>query len=58
MNCLCISRVFTAVVWVKTLDLNYARAVVVTRLCSLARGYSGVSHGLAGTSGVDAELKT
>lgn len=30
----------------QNLDLITARAVVVTRLCSLARGYSGVSHTL------------
>ncbi|GAA5187286.1 aromatic amino acid ammonia-lyase [Acinetobacter kookii] len=30
----------------QNLDLISARAVVVTRLCSLARGYSGVSHAL------------
>jgi len=30
----------------QNLDLITARAVVVTRLCSLARGYSGVSHAL------------
>jgi histidine ammonia-lyase len=30
----------------QNLDLVTARAVVVTRLCSLARGYSGVSHAL------------
>ena len=30
----------------QNLDITVARAVVVTRLCSLARGYSGVSHGL------------
>ncbi|TCB56351.1 HAL/PAL/TAL family ammonia-lyase [Acinetobacter terrestris] len=30
----------------RNLDLITARAVVVTRLCSLARGYSGVSHAL------------
>jgi histidine ammonia-lyase len=30
----------------QNLDLITARAVVVVRLCSLARGYSGVSHAL------------
>ena len=30
----------------KNLDLTTARAVVAVRLCSLARGYSGVSHAL------------
>jgi histidine ammonia-lyase len=30
----------------QNLDLVTARAVMVTRLCSLARGYSGVSHAL------------
>ena len=30
----------------QNLDLITARAVMVTRLCSLARGYSGVSHAL------------
>ncbi|OTG93997.1 histidine ammonia-lyase [Acinetobacter sp. ANC 4654] len=30
----------------QNLDLITARAVLVTRLCSLARGYSGVSHAL------------
>ncbi|WP_110974465.1 HAL/PAL/TAL family ammonia-lyase [Acinetobacter sp. WCHAc060042] len=30
----------------QNLDLMTARAVVVVRLCSLARGYSGVSHAL------------
>ena len=30
----------------QNLDITTARAVLVTRLCSLARGYSGVSHAL------------
>ena len=30
----------------QNLDLITARAVLITRLCSLARGYSGVSHAL------------
>ena len=42
MSCHYICRVFMAAAWGQNLDLITARAVVVVRLCSLARGYSGV----------------